>query len=173
MSGLAIAFGDEASFAAAMVRLRASGFERIEAFTPYPVAALDTVVLRPMVALPVAVFLAGWLGLGLGFLMQWYGAAVAYPLNIGGRPYASWPAFLPIAFEIAVLCAVLTGFFGFFVLTRLPRPYRPIAAIPGFERATQDRFFVVVDQGDARFNPVVVCALVAEFAPCSIVDWRS
>ena len=131
-----------------------------------------TLLPQPRIALPALVFSAGIFGLAAGFFMQWYGAAVSYPLNIGGRPLASWPAFIPIAFEIAVLCAVASGFFGFFALARLPQPYQPIAALPGFERATQDRFFLIIDAADPRFDAARVVELIEEFSPCSVVPWR-
>ena len=135
MSGIAAEFAAESTLLRATSRLREAGMTRLEAYTPYPVEALDDLLPRPRIALPTLVFSAGIFGLAAGFFMQWYGAAVSYPLNIGGRPLASWPAFIPIAFEIAVLCTVASGFIGFFALARLPRPYQPIAALPGFERA--------------------------------------
>jgi hypothetical protein len=173
MSALVAEFTSEAGLVAASYRLREEGLTALEAYTPYPVEALDAILPRPRRALPVLVFAAGMLGLAGGFFMQWYGAAVSYPINIGGRPDASWPAFIPIAFEIAVLCAVTAGFIGFFALARLPKPYQPIQALPGFERATQDRFFLSVDAADPRFDAARVIRAVEEFAPCSIVPWPS
>lgn len=173
MSALVAEFSSEAGLVAAASRLREEGFTALEAYTPYPVEALDVILTRPRRALPLLVFAAGMLGLAGGFFMQWYGAAVSYPINIGGRPDASWPAFIPIAFEIAVLCAVTAGFVGFFVLARLPKPYQPIQAVPGFERASQDRFFLTVDAADPRFDAARVIRAVEEFAPCSIVPWPS
>ena len=171
MSGIAAEFDTEAPLVRAAARLREAGVRRIEAYTPYPVEALDEVLPRPPHVLPVLVFAAGILGLVGGFLLQWYGAAVSYPLDIGGRPPASWPAFIPIAFEIAVLCAVSAGFVGFFAAARLPKPYQPIAALPGFERASQDRFFLVVDDADPRFAEAQVAAVFGEF-PCRVVQWQ-
>jgi hypothetical protein len=171
MSGIAAEFAAESALVEAAARLRAAGLRRIEPYTPYPVEALDALLPRPRNLLPVLVFAAGMLGLAGGFLLQWYGAAVSYPLNIGGRPPASWPAFIPIAFEIAVLCAVVAGFVGFFVFAGLPAPYQPIAALPGFERASQDRFFLVVDEADPRFAAAEIEAIFREF-PCRIVPWR-
>jgi Protein of unknown function (DUF3341) len=172
MSGLAAEFTAEAPLVGAADRLREAGVRRVEAYTPYPVAALDELLPRPSHFLPVLVFSAGILGLAGGFLLQWYGAAVSYPLDIGGRPPASWPAFIPIAFEIAVLCAVSAGFFGFFAAARLPKPYQPIAALPDFERASQDRFFLVIDEADPRFAAADVAHILGEF-PCRVVQWQS
>jgi hypothetical protein len=173
VSALVAEFASEAGLVAAALRLREDGLTGLEAYTPYPVDALDALMPRPRRALPVLVFAAGMLGLAGGFFMQWYGAAVSYPINIGGRPDASWPAFIPIAFEIAVLCAVTAGFVGFFALARLPKPYQPIQALPGFERASQDRFFLSVDAADPRFDAARITSAVEEFAPCSIVPWPS
>jgi hypothetical protein len=172
MSAIAAEFADETALVRAAAKLRDSGFTRLETYTPYPVEALDTVLLRPRPVLPVLVFSAGILGLAAGFVMQWCGAAISYPINIGGRPLASWPAFIPIAFEIAVLCAVLAGFGGFFALVRLPSPYQPIMAVPGFARASQDRFLLTVDRADPQFDPARIRAAIEEFAPCSVVYWQ-
>ncbi|HEX3953667.1 MAG TPA: DUF3341 domain-containing protein [Stellaceae bacterium] len=169
--GLAIEFAEEAALVQAATRLRGSGFVGLDAHTPYPVEALDTLMPKPMTALPLLVFFGGAAGLAGGFLMQWYGAAIGYPINIGGRPFASWPAFIPIAFEISVLGAVLAGFVGFFALAGLPRPYQPLAALPRFERVTQDRFFLFIDKSDPLFDPHRITAAVEEFAPCAISLW--
>lgn len=171
MSGLAAEFAGEAPLIAAAGRLRDAGLRRVEAYTPYPVEALDALLPPPPNVLPALVFAAGMLGLAGGFLLQWYGAAVSYPLDIGGRPPAGWPAFIPIAFEIAVLCAVTAGFIGFFAAAGLPRPYQPVAALPGFERASQDRFFLIVDDADPRFAAADVAGILKDF-PCRVVSWQ-
>ena len=172
MSGLAAEFAAETPLVSAAERLREAGVRQLEAYTPYPVEKLDEILPRPSNFLPVLVFAAGILGLIGGFLLQWIGAAVAYPLDIGGRPPASWPSFIPIAFEIAVLCAVTAGFVGFFAAARLPQPYQPIAALPDFDRASQDRFFLVIDDADPRFAEADVAAILRGF-PCRVVQWQS
>lgn len=88
--------------------------------------------------------------------MQYWAEAVSYPLNVGGRPYNSWPAFIVSTFEMAVLCALAAGFFGFLLGCRLPLLYRPIFAAPGFERASEDRFVLYVGAGDPSFEPGLV-----------------
>jgi hypothetical protein len=85
--------------------------------------------------------------------VQYWAEAVSYPLNVGGRPYNSWPAFIVSTFEMAVLCALAAGFFGFLLGCRLPLLYRPIFAAPGFERASEDRFVLYVGAGDPSFEP--------------------
>ncbi|HEX3862816.1 MAG TPA: DUF3341 domain-containing protein [Stellaceae bacterium] len=173
MSGIALEFPDETPLVQAAQRLRERGVRAIEAYTPYPVEALDALLPLPRNLLPALVFATGMLGLAGGFLLQWYGAAISYPMNIGGRPPASWPAFIPIAFEIAVLCAVTMGFVGFFALAGLPKPYQPIHALPGFERATQDRFFLVVDVADPHFDSADIDRLSKEITSCRVVAWPS
>ena len=172
MSGFAAEFAAEAMLVDAASRLHEAGVRRVEAYTPYPVEKLNGLLPRPSNFLPVLVFAAGVLGLAGGFILQWYGAAVSYPLDVGGRPPASWPAFIPIAFEIAVLCAVSAGFFGFFAMARLPQPYQPIAALPDFDRASQDRFFLIIDDSDPRFAEADVAAILRGF-PCRVVQWQS
>jgi Protein of unknown function (DUF3341) len=171
MSGFAAEFAAEDPLLQAAWRLREAGLRRVEAYTPYPVEALDEILPAPINFLPALVFAAGILGLAGGFLLQWYGAALSYPINIGGRPLASWPSFIPIAFEIAVLCAVVASFAGFFAAAHLPAPYQPIAALPDFERASQDRFFLVIDGDDPRFEQADVAGILQKF-PCRVVQWQ-
>src|SRR4051812_31671296 len=84
--------------------------------------------------------------------MQWYALAVDYPLDIGGRPLHSWPAFVPITFELTILSAALTGFFSVFILNRLPQPYHPTFNVPAFAQASQDRFFLCIEAADPKFE---------------------
>jgi hypothetical protein len=172
MSVIAAEFADETALVRATEKLRGGGFTRLETYTPYPVEALDAVLPRPRPVLPILVFAAGILGLAAGFGMQWYGAAISYPIKFGGRPLASWPTFIPIAFEIAVLCAVLAGFVGFFALAGLPCPYQSIMALPGFARASQDRFLLTVGQADPQFDPARIRSVIEEFVPCKFVYWQ-
>lgn len=132
----------------ALRRLREAGFARMEVYSPYAVEGVDAVLGRRSRALPLAVVAAGLAGAAGGFLLQYYGMAVSYPLNIGGRPLNSWPAFSPSTFEIAALSMVLAAFLVFLWLCRLPRLYDPIFDAPGMERATQDRFLIRVELRD-------------------------
>jgi hypothetical protein len=89
-------------------------------------------------------------GLG-GYFMEWYSMARLYPLNVGGRPYNSWPNFIPVVFELTVLIASLSAFVAVFVLNRLPQPHHPVFNVPEFERASIDRFFFCIEAADPKF----------------------
>ena len=135
-------------------QLRASGFREIEAYAPYPIDDLDELlhpgrrIWLPLVIALGALFAAVW----SYFIKYWY-EALNYPINVGGRPYNSWPAFIVGDFEFAVLCAIAAAFFGLLAFCGLPRLYHPIFAAPDFERASVDRFFLCVEAGDPSFEP--------------------
>ena len=138
--GLLAAFAGEVPFRAALTSLRNAGCVRIDAYTPYP---LEPGIL-PQAATTVGwtMFAAGVLGAGGGFYLQWF-AARDYPLNVGGRPLNSWPAFIPITVELMVLTV--------FCLAGLPRLHHPVLTDPRFKRASQDRFFICVRADDPLY----------------------
>jgi hypothetical protein len=129
------------------------GIRYMDAYTPIPVEGLDD-VLRPgsRSRVPLAIAAGALAGAALGYFVQYWTAAVDYPLNIGGRPYNSWPAFIVSAFELTLLAAVAAGFVAFFVFCRLPQLYHPIFAAACSERASRDRFLLCVEARDPHFN---------------------
>jgi hypothetical protein len=134
--------------------LRTAGFRSVEAYTPYPVERLDE-LLRPgrRVLLPLVMFAAAVAGGVLGFFFQYWDEAINYPLNVGGRPHNSWPAFIVSAFEIMLLITVAAGFFSFLASCRLPQLYHPIFNSYAIERASVDRFVLCVEATDPSFEP--------------------
>jgi hypothetical protein len=133
-------------------RAREAGYRTMDAYTPYPVEGLaDELGLR-RTRVPFVVLVAGLVGAGAGFFMQYWSMAVDYPINVGGRPFNSWPAFIPIAFEVMVLVASFAALFGMFFLNGLPQPYHPLFNVPRFARASQDRFFLCIEATDAQFE---------------------
>ncbi len=151
--GIVAAFADPNDIVAAARRLQLNGFHRVEAYTPFPVEGLEEALRpgRPRL-LPILMLIGGLVGAGLALFMQYWGAAVDYPINVGGRPYASWPAFIPTAWEFAALFAVASGFFGFLLFGRLPRLHHPLFASPLFDRVSRDRFVLCVEARDPRFE---------------------
>lgn len=150
--GLLAEFREAEALLAAARRARAAGFRRMDAYTPFPVEGLAEAVGFARTRLQGLVLLAG-AGGGIGaFLMQWFSAVYHYPINVGGRPLNSWPAFVPLIFELTVLAASLTALVAMVVLNGLPRPHHPVFGAPGFERASIDRFFLCIQADDPRFN---------------------
>jgi hypothetical protein len=153
-SAVIAAFETAEELLAAIASLR-RGNCAVETYTPHPVEGLDELLGRPPSRLPVVFLGAGLLGAAGGFLLQLWGAS-NYPLNVGGRPINSWPAFGPSTFEIGVLTALLVGFLAYLAAARLTRLYDPIFAAPGFQRAAQDRYLVCVKGcGRAEFEGLI------------------
>ncbi len=136
--------GDEAK--KALRRLRELGYAKdaLDAFSPYPVEGIDEVLELPPSPLRGFAFVAGLGGAAAGYALQWWTNAVDYPLNVGNRPLHSGPAFIPITFELMVLSAALTLFFGLMWLFRFPRPHHPLFELESFRTASTGGFWVSV-----------------------------
>lgn len=149
--GLVGEFATPDALLAAAARLRALGYARLDAFTPYPVDGLDEALGLPRSRIAWVVLPAALGGAALAYLVQWWTAAVDWPLDVGGRPPHSAPAFVPIAFESAVLCGAVAAFVALLIATGLPRLWHPLFEVEGFESASVDRFWLAVDLHDPRF----------------------
>lgn len=133
-------------------RARDAGYSRVDAFTPFPVEGLDDLLPRSGTSIGWIVFGAGALG-GVGAYALQYWATHDYPVNVGGRPLHSWPAFVPVTFELTVLSAAIVGVLALLWLCRLPRLHHPVFTALGFERASQNRLFLLIRDDDPRFHP--------------------
>ena len=154
--GILAEFDGPKSLIRAATELNKIGYTRVEAYAPYPVPGLAEALHFKPLAIPVIFLVAGVLSAAGGYFMQYYAAAIAYPLNIGGRPLQSWPSFIPITFEFAVLGGVLCGAFGMILLNRLPKYYHPVSNVERFRAASSDAFFLCVEAADPRFEAEIV-----------------
>lgn len=150
--GVLAEFSTPAELYRACEAVRDAGFTRWDAHTPFPVHGLDRAMgLRPS-PLPWIVLGSGLAGAALGFVLQWWVHAVAYPLVISGKPYFAWPAMIPITFELGVLFAAFGAVVGMLGLNRLPMHYHPLFRSRVFERVTDDAFFISIEAWDPRFD---------------------
>ncbi len=167
--GLVAEFETDAQLMHAAEKAYAEGYREMDGFTPFPIAGLAK-ALGKSNRIPLFVLCAGILGGCSAYFMEWFASVVSYPLNIGGRPLHSWPAFIPITFELTVLGASLTAFFSVFVLSGLPRPYHPMFNLPEFERASQDRFFLCIETADPQFDEARTRSFLESLRPVLVKE---
>jgi hypothetical protein len=128
------------------------GYRRVQAYAPFYIEGLAEATGMRRNWVPWLVLAGAIVGGTGGYFMLWYGSAVSYRLNVGGRPLNSWPAFIPITFELTVLAASLTGFFAVLLLSGLPRPYHPIFNARQFDELSRGRFFLCIEAADPQFE---------------------
>ncbi len=130
----------------------AQGYREIDAFSPFPIDGLPEAIGHEHSNIPFVTLIGGMIGGLGGYFMQWIANAHLYPLNVGGRPFNSWPNFIPITFELTILLAALTAFLAVFVFNKLPQLNHPVFNVPEFHRASIDRFFLLIEVEDPEFD---------------------
>jgi hypothetical protein len=150
--GLLAEFRTGAEVVAAARGVREAGYRRVDGYSPFPIEELSEALHFHKSHLPKIVLGGGILGAFAGWALQYWSSVIAYPLNIGGRPFNAWPAFIVPAFETTILFAAGSAVLGMLALNGLPQPYHPVFNAPRFALATRDRFFICVEATDPRFD---------------------
>jgi hypothetical protein len=160
--GILAEFSEPSLLLEASRSIRDRDYIDFDTYTPFPIEGLDEAIGFPKNGVPFIALVGGGVGGGLGFLMQWFGYTVEYPINVAGRPNFSWPSFIPVTFEMTILSAALCGVVAMFFLNGLPEPYHPLFDAESFERASCDLFFICVRETDSRFDPDKTKALLID-----------
>ena len=150
--GIMAEFDNPSDLVAAARQTHEAGYRRVNGYSPYPIEELTEAIGFKHTTLPIIVLVGGILGGLGGFFMQYWMEVLDYPLNVGGKPFNSWPAFIPITFESTILVAAFSAVLGMLVLNKLPQPYHPVFNAPNFALATRDKFFLVIEANDPKFS---------------------
>lgn len=168
--GLLAEFAEAELLRDAVLRARRDGYIAIEAYSPYPVEGMPEALGVRHHWVPFWMLVGALGGGGFTYWLEWYSAAVDYPINVGGRPPFSWPAFIPPAVEMTILWAVLLGALAVLFSARLPRVHHPLFANREFERASSDRYFLLVRGEDPRFDAIRTQAFLESLSPLSVTE---
>ena len=166
--GLLAEFDDPEDLLAASRRAHAEGYRRMDAYTPFPVHGLADAVGLARTKLPIIVLIGGVTGAVCGFAMQYIANVWHYPINIGGRPLNSWPAFIIPTFECTILFSAFSAVLGMLALNGLPMPYHPLFNVPAFELASRSHFFLCIEATDPKFDAEGTRRFMETAAPRSI-----
>ena len=147
-----------------------AGYKKIDAYSPFPIEGLAEEIGFHFDEIPLTVLIGGIIGGCTGYLMQYWMAAVDYPLNIGGKPPHSWPAFIVITFEMTILFAGISAVLGMLAFNGLPMPYHPVFNVPRFAFASKDRFFLIVFSSDEKYHTVETRRWLESFNPRSVSE---
>jgi len=161
-AGLVGEFESAEGIIRAVHELRKLGYKKMDAYTPYPLSAVEKAIGLRRSALGWVIFPFALTGATLAYLLQWWTSAIDYPLDVGGRPTHAAPAFVPITFEMGVLSAGLTALVSLLIFSGLPALWQPVFEVEGFERASIDRFFLAISIHDPAFDRAATAARLAE-----------
>jgi len=168
--GLIAEFNSADRLVEAARKTRDAGYIRIDALSPFAISELDEALRLPRTRVPLIFLIGGIFGGLFGFLMQVYSCVYSYPINVGGRPHYSWPAFIPITFEMTILSAGLCGAFGMLILNGLPQHYHPLFYSAQFDLASQNRFFLLIESSDSKFQPDQTREFLNSLGPISVSE---
>jgi hypothetical protein len=151
--GMVAEFEEPNALLAAAHRARHEGYTHVEAYSPFPIHGMAEALGNfDDWRVPWFGFFGGILGCCLGFLGLYYVNVVDYPMNVGGKPLLSWPQFMPVTYECTILFSAGTTFLSCWALNGLPKYYHPINNAKNFDRASQDRFFLLIEKTDPHYD---------------------
>jgi hypothetical protein len=150
--GLMAEFEEPTALVSATERARREGYRCMDAYAPYPIEELHEALGGEHTKLPLIVLIGGLAGCIGGYALQYWVSAVTYPINVGGKPFHSWPAFIPVTFECTILVAALSAVLGMLALNGLPQPYHPVFNVSRFALASRNRFFLCIEATDPKFD---------------------
>jgi hypothetical protein len=168
--GLMAEFDSAQELVAAAHKTHAAGYQKMDAYSPFPIEGLADAIGFHKNRVPFVVLVGGIIGGLSGYLLQYYVAAITYPVNIGGRPYHSWPSFVIVTFEMTILFAGLSAVFGMLALNGLPMPYHPVFNVPQFAQASENKFFLVVFSSDPQYDAARTRDFLKALAPRMISE---
>lgn len=169
LKGLVAEFTHPDDLVRAIERTREAGYRKYDAFSPYPLEEFVDAMHAHSTPLPWIVLAGGATGAFTGWALQFWSNMYAYPMNIGGRPLNSWPSFIVVIFEMTILFAAFAAVLGMFALNGLPRPYHPLFNVPGFERASSDRYFIYIEAEDKLFDREATAQFLEGLGPNEVV----
>lgn len=147
-----------------------AGYRKMDTYTPYPLEEAAEAVGAHHNRVPLVTLTGALLGMIGGYSLQYWVSAVNYPINVGGKPFHAWPAFIPVTFECAVLGASLAAVFGMLALNGLPQPYHPVFNVPNFSRASRDHFFLCIEAQDPNYQPGETRRFLESFHPLEVAE---
>jgi hypothetical protein len=163
--GLMAEFSDPNELVAATRHAHAAGYRQMDAYSPYPIEELAEAMGVHGTRFPYLVLLGGIIGALGGYGLQYWTSVIDYPINVGGRPFHSWPSFVPVTFECTVLVAALFAVLGMLARNGLPMPYHPVFNVPRFALASRDRFFLCIEATDPMFDIDGTWAFLSRLQP--------
>ncbi len=168
--GLLAEFNSPQELVDAAQKAHSAGYRCMDAYSPFPIEELDHAIGFHHTRLPLVVLIGGILGCIGGYALQYWVSVIAYPVNIGGKPYQSWPNFIPVTFETTILGAALAAVLGMLALNGLPMPYHPLFNVPGFAMASRDKFFLCIESDDEKFDVVSTYQFLEGLRPAEISE---
>jgi ActD protein len=148
----------------------AAGYRKMDTYTPYPLEEAAEAVGAHHNRVPLVCLIGALLGMIGGYSLEYWISVINYPINVGGKPFHAWPAFIPVTFECAVLGASLATVFGMLALNGLPQPYHPVFNVPQFDAASKDKFFIVIFSTDKKYDSVGTRKFLESLNPTSVAE---